>query len=54
MVSIRPPFRHAPDIGTASLHDPAAPGRIAAETATVLERLGEGSVRGVIGSLVTD
>jgi len=38
-------------VGTASLYDPSAPARIAEEAGAVLRRLGEASVRGVIGSL---
>jgi len=41
----------AVQVGTASLYDPAATGRIARELAAELERLGEASVAGVIGTL---
>ena len=44
----------AVQVGTACLYDPAAPARISAELAAELERLGEGSVRGVIATLQTD
>jgi dihydroorotate dehydrogenase (NAD+) catalytic subunit len=41
----------AVQVGTACLYDPSAPARIAAELSDVLDRLGEGSVAGLVGSL---
>ena len=42
----------AVEVGTASLYDPYAVARIAGEIATVLDELGETSVRGIIGTLI--
>jgi dihydroorotate dehydrogenase (NAD+) catalytic subunit len=44
----------AVQVGTANLYDPASPSRIARELDALLEELGEGDVRGVIGTLRTE
>jgi dihydroorotate dehydrogenase (NAD+) catalytic subunit len=41
----------AVQVGTACLYDPSAPARIATELARTLDRLGEASAAGVVGSL---
>ncbi len=43
----------AVQVGTANLYDPAAPARISREIASVLDRLGEARVSGVVGALET-
>jgi dihydroorotate dehydrogenase (NAD+) catalytic subunit len=44
----------AVQVGTASLYDPAAPARVAQQLADVLDRLNEGSVKSLVGSVRSD
>ena len=44
----------AVQVGTASLYDPAAPARIAQQLASVLDRLGESSVKSLVGTVRSD